>query len=414
MRAAPEVNMRPTPPLSSTTERIRPPVFAELQGRIDRLVAEGRVLVPLHIGDTCVMPPEAARRAMTTLDGEDETLLRYGPTAGLLPLRRALATTLSRRGIDVDATNDILVGNGATHALYCAARAVLDPGDEVLLASPYWPLAPGIFTACGAINVEVPLTQRLYETPSLDVADVFRSKITPRTKALYFISPNNPDGKVLARAHVDAILEVAKEYDLWIFADEVYADTVFDGTHVSMLDVPGARDRTIVAHSLSKSHALSGCRVGFVVATPPVIASARRVSTHTAFNVPVAMQRVAEAALGDAGFAKAARDGYRRARDVAAKALEGSGIRFFMPEGATYLFLDCRPVLGEGEGARPLLGLLEHAVERGVILAPGDAFGQGFASFARLCFTSVPEHQLREGVSGLRHAIDTFASQRTA
>src|SRR5690606_38601702 len=151
----------------------------------------------------------------------------------------------------------------------------------VLLASPYWPLAPGVFSACGAVPVDVPLTQRLYEDGAIDPAAALAASLTPRTKAVYVISPNNPDGKVLSRGQVESIAAFAREHDLWIFADEVYADVVFEGAHASFASVLDARDRTITLHSLSKSHALAGLRVGFVVAPPPVVASARRVSTHT-------------------------------------------------------------------------------------------------------------------------------------
>ena len=191
--------------LSQTAARIRPPVFSELQTRIDRLAASGQEIVPLQIGDTFLLPPERARKILAELQADDASLYRYGATAGLAPLREAFAKRLRAHGREVDPANEVHVGNGGTHALFCAARALLDDGDEVLLASPWWPLAPGIFTSCGAINVEVPLTQRLYEDPALDVAAAFSAKITPRTKAIYFISPNNPDGKVLGRFSVEGL-----------------------------------------------------------------------------------------------------------------------------------------------------------------------------------------------------------------
>jgi aspartate/methionine/tyrosine aminotransferase len=405
--------MQRTPPLSSTAARIRPAVFAELQARIDRFTKErGDELVPLQIGDTHLAPPEAARRALASLDPNDATLFRYGSTAGLAPLRAAIARTLAPRGLDVDPEGEVLLGNGGTHALFCAARAVLDAGDEVLLASPYWPLAPGVFTSCGAVPVDVPLTQRLYRDRDgeLDAGALLEARIGARTKAIYLISPNNPDGKVLARRDLERVARVAEEHDLWVFSDEVYADTVFDGEHASIAALPGMRARTIVLGSLSKSHALAGCRVGFAVAPAPVVASARRVSTHSAFNVSVAMQRAALAALEDDAFPRVARATYRSARDAAARALEGSGVGFHLAEGATYLLLDFAPLLAELPGAPPLLAVLERAVDRGVLLAPGAAFGDAYGACARLCFTAVPEDRLKKGVERL---LDAVASLRT-
>jgi aspartate/methionine/tyrosine aminotransferase len=408
--------MRPTPPLSTTAARIRPPVFAELQGRIDRLGARGLDLVPLQIGDTWLAPPAEAQRALAALDPGDASLYRYGATGGLAALREAVARAVGRHGLAIDPEAEVLIGNGGTHALFCVARAVLDAGDEVLLASPYWPLAPGVFTSCGAVPVEVPLTQRLYDDPTLDAGALFAAALGPRTKALYLISPNNPDGKVLSRRDLESIAALACEHDLWVISDEVYADTVFEGEHLSIASLPGMRDRTIVLHSMSKSHALAGCRIGFAVAPPPVIASARRVATHSAFNVSVAMQRVAAAALGDDAFPRAARDGYRDARDRAMAALESAPVKVHRAQGATYLFVDFTPAFAamgpSRAGPRPLLALLERAVDRGVLVAPGDAFGAGYDRSARLCTTAAPPDRVVLGIERLLDALAALSEGR--
>jgi aspartate/methionine/tyrosine aminotransferase len=382
--------------LSKTGVRIRPPVFAELQARIDRLAASGQEIVPLQIGDTSVPRPVDARRALASLPGDDEALLTYGPTAGVSALREAFAKYLRLHGREVHPAHEIHVGSGGTHALFCAARAVLDQDDEIMLASPWWPLAPGIFTACGAIPVEVPIQQRLYADAAFDVGAAFSSAVTPRTKAMYFSSPNNPDGKVLGRRELEAIADVAKAHDLWVFSDEVYADTVFDGReHVSIATLPGMRERTITVHSLSKSHALAGLRIGCVVADPALIAVARRVSTHSVFNVPVAMQRAAIAALEDDAFPRNTCAEYLRARDAAVRALEGAPVRFHVAEGSIYLFVDF---------GVPVSPILERAVDRGVVLAPGEAFGS-YGTCARLCFSAAPLEAVLRGIDRLRAAL---------
>ena len=415
--------MKRTPPLSSAAARIRPPVFAELQARIDGLAARGVALVPLQIGDTWLAPPDGARRALAEIDASDTSIYRYGATAGLPALREGIARVVKAHGLDVDPADEVLVGNGGTHALYCAARAVLDAGDEVLMASPYWPLAPGIFTSCGAMPVEVKLTQRLYDARDfaahgaagapepVDAGALFAAAITPRTKALYLISPNNPDGKVLSRRDLEQIAAVAIEHDLWVFSDEVYASSVFDGEHVSIASLPGMRERTIVLHSMSKSHALAGCRIGFAIAPRPVVASGRRVSTHSGFNVSVVMQRMALAALADDDFPLRAKETYRDARDRAMSALApaGGSVKVHRAEGATYLFVDFAPAFAEmgpeRAGPRPLFALLERAVDRGVLLAPGDAFGAGYETCARLCTTAVPADRVVLGIERLLEAL---------
>jgi aspartate/methionine/tyrosine aminotransferase len=368
--------------------------------------------VPLQIGDTWLAPPAEAQRVLTELDATDPSIYRYGATGGLTALRDAVAAAVRRHGVEVDPETEVLIGNGGTHALFCAARAVLDDGDEVLMASPYWPLAPGVFTSCGAIPIEVPLTQRLYADPTVDAGAAFSALIGPRTKAIYVISPNNPDGKVLSRRDLEGIAAVARAHDLWVFSDEVYADIVFDGEHVSIASLEGMRERTIVLHSMSKSHALAGCRVGFAVAPPAVIASARRVSTHSGFNVSVVMQRAALAALSDLAFPGAAKETYREARDRALAALAGANVVAHRAQGGTFLFLDFTPAFAamgpERAGPRPLLTLLEHAVDRGVLLAPGDAFGAGYESCARLCTTAVPIERVLQGIEHLREALSAM------
>jgi aspartate/methionine/tyrosine aminotransferase len=380
--------------LSAAAQRIQPPVFSALQTRIDELTAKGAELIPLQIGDTHVAPPSLATDALASLERDDASLHRYGATAGIAELRAAIAKRLGR---EVDPVNEILIGNGGTHALFCAARAVLDDGDEVILASPYWPLAPGIFTTCGAYPIEAPLTQRLYDDPSgVDPFAIFEAVRTPKTRAVYFISPNNPDGKVLSSVHIARIADFARAHDLWVFADEVYDEVVFGTRPPSIATLPGMRERTIELHSLSKSHALAGIRVGYVAAPASVVSLGRRVSTHSAFNVSVAMQRAALAAIADAEFPPRACSTYRDVRDECAAALTRAGLRFHLPEGATYFFIDF---------GTPALPILERAVERGVLLAPGHAFGAGYANFARLCFTSVPPAKVLEGIARLAAAV---------
>jgi aspartate/methionine/tyrosine aminotransferase len=256
--------------------------------------------------------------------------------------------------------------------------------------------------------VEVPFTSRLAAEPGLDAGELLESAVTPRAKAIYVTTPNNPDGAVLTREQLASVARVAIENDLWVFSDEVYAEVTYGAPHVSIASLPGMAERTVVVQSLSKSHALAGARIGAVIAPEPVVAAARRVGVHTVFNVPVAMQRAAALAMsgGDA-WMRAALIDYRAARDEAAAALAGSGLRFATAQGATYLFLDFEAVLG----GRPLSVALERAIDHGVLLTPGEAFGRGYERFARLCFTAVPRPRLAEGCARLRAAVESLASR---
>jgi aspartate/methionine/tyrosine aminotransferase len=166
-------------------------------------------------------------------------------------------------------------------------------------------------------------------------------------------------------------------------------------------------ERTISVYSLSKACALAGARIGFAVAPERVITTARRLAIHSVYNVPVASQRVGVQALANAGaWIAEARGEYRAARDATLAALAGSGVDVAIPEGGSYVFIDFRRVLA----GRPLRGLLERAIERGVLLAPGYGFGASFEEFARLCFTSVPLPDVLEGIARLRLAMSDFVA----
>jgi aspartate/methionine/tyrosine aminotransferase len=397
--------MSERPALSRSAQAIRASVFADLATRIEARAKSGGDLVALHIGDTHIEPPAAARFGGVEEGAYDPALYRYGAITGLEPLKAAFAAQLVAAGRgpgEIDPPRQVLVGAGATHAIFCGLRAVLEPGDEVLVAAPYWPLSVGIVRAAGGSPVEVPLTNRLYADPSLDPAAVLQAAIGPRTRALYLITPNNPDGYVLDDTQLASIARLAVAHDLWVLADEVYADYTFERPHVSIARHPGMAERTLSAYSLSKSHALAGARVGFLVAPERVVALARRVATHSVFNVPVAAQRLALAALGaGAGWVDAAREAYREARNVTLASLQGTGVVAHAPHGGNYVFIDFAPVLG----GRSITGLLECAIDHGVLLAPGDGCGEAYGSWARLCYTAVPRTLLSEGLERLRSAL---------
>jgi len=251
-------------------------------------------------------------------------------------LKEAFVARLAASGHgppQVDSAREVLVAVGATHAIFCGLRAVLDAGDEVLVAAPYWPLAVGIVRAAGAVPVEVPLTTALYANPSLDAATILEASLTPRTRAVYLITPNNPDGKVLSGIDLASIARFAIAHGLWVIADEVYADYVYDGAarlHRAARRNGGANGVRVLAlqepRARRRPHRVRRC------------ARTRRDGrdarcNHTVFNVPVAAQRVALAALrSPEPWIDAARREYRDARDATLRAFDGSGLRVFSPE----------------------------------------------------------------------------------
>ncbi len=400
--------MSTAPRLAHGAATMRKGVFAALEERIAEVARAGKTLCPLHIGDTHLAPPEAARRALAE---SHAGLFRYGPTGGAPKLREALAAYVTERRGAPTSADEILVGVGGTHALHCVSRVLLDPGDEVVVLSPYWPLAPGIFEAQGARVVEVraDLGASSHEVSGAELAARIRQAVGPRTRAVYFVSPGNPDGAIFTREHLAAILDVADEHDLWVLADEVYADVAyvphlafraaFDGDRGRR-----ARARSVSLYSFSKSFAMAGQRVGFAVAPPQVVAGALRISTHTVFNVPLVSQNAALAALSEPSFLVDTRATYVRTRDAVALALVDVGLTDVrVPDGGVYYFLELSPFLPDTRA--PLADLLVRCIDEGVLLAPGGAFGAGFETRARLCFTSVGHDETLAGIASLGRAL---------
>jgi aspartate/methionine/tyrosine aminotransferase len=386
--------------MSAASAGLRQSVFAAL---LPRIRAEGDRLIPLYIGDTYLSPPERALRTAPEVDD----LAVYGPPPGMPELAEALARHRRERGMTVATGGERLhVGCGCTHALFTSVRSILDPGDEVLVASPYWPLIIGVLATAGATPIQVPLTGRLYAEPGLDPAAIFEEARTPATRAVYLITPNNPDGQVLSRAQLESIAAFAQRHDLWVIADEVYADFIYEGEHQSIAELPGMFERTITSYSLSKSHALAGARIGYVIAPERVIEATRRFSNHTLYNVPMAMQRVALAAVEDGkSWGDEALALYREARDATSTALDAIGLDHHRPRGGSFFFLDLSARLQR----RPLSSLLELAIDEGVLLAPGDAFGASYHRWARLCFTAAPLPQVIEGVHRFGRALEKLS-----
>ena len=362
---------------------MRQSIFATLSGRIEAFRARGGDLIPLQIGDTYLAPPQAA---LDVARRDHREISVYGRPPGLPELRQAIAAF---RGA---AAAEVHVGCGCTHALFCAVRALIDPGDEVIVASPFWPLFPGLLRTAGGVLVDVPITSQLYRDDGFDIASALEAARTERTRAVYIITPNNPDGMVYRRAHLEQIAGFVTKHDLWCLSDEVYADFVYDGEHISIAALPGMRERTVASHSLSKSHALAGARIGYVIAPEAVIEATRKISNHTVYNVPVAMQRVALAAINDGTpWLRDAATRYLAARDAASAALQGIGIKHDLPRGGSFFFIDI--------GQRDVQALLERGIDEGVLLAPGGAFGKGCESFLRLCFTGAPQDRVLEGIA---------------
>jgi N-succinyldiaminopimelate aminotransferase len=351
----------------------------------------------LHVGDTYLEPFDLARaEAQSTAD--HPRLHNYAPTQGEPVLLQAIVDKVSRRsGVTLD-PECIQVMAGATAAMGIICSALLSPGDEVIIPAPFWPLIRGAVRSRSGVAVEVPLFNRL-DDPSFDPLAALERAITPRTCAIYLNTPHNPTGRIVSEPLLAGIANLAARHDLWIISDEAYEDIYF-GTDAP--PSPFARsdmaDRVIATHSISKAYAMAGARVGYTHGPRELMAVIRGIQTFYSYCAPRPMQFAAAQALNHAdAWLFNMRQVYGQAAQLAANAL-GEPV----PQAGTFLFFDVRRFLRPEE---TLVELLERCLDAGVMLTPGTSCGDDFGHYARLCFTTVPEPDLRDALAKLRTVL---------
>ena len=340
-----------------------------------REVAGQRVL-HLERGEPDFETPRHIVEALAAAARDGAT--HYPDPCGTLPLRVALAEKLSSaNGIHCH-PEDVVVTVGATHGLFMAFHALLSPGDEVLLLSPCWMMVPRMVSLVeGARARALPAYLDLMEgalTPA-GLAERLRAGLRAETRGLYLNTPNNPTGAVLTREQLEAIAEVAVERDLWVVSDEAYEHILFDGArHVSLASLPGMAERTVTAFTFSKSYAMTGWRLGYLVSPPPLRSViGPTLGAHTTYGVFPAVQSAGLAALkGPQRQVEVMRLAYQDRRDALLAGLEGQhAIRAPRPRGAFYVFPDVSAALER----RTVWDLVREWLELGVAVLPGSAFG---------------------------------------
>jgi len=358
----------------------------------DRIAGHPGPLFPLHVGDTWMEPFEGGR--MQDLSVEDNPgMHRYCDTRGIPELVDALVEKVRTRNGQSLEPDSLLVAGGATGGLANVVGALVDPGEEVLILAPFWPLIRGIVQSFRGVPVEVPFYDRV-DSPEAAVEAV-RERLSERSVALYVCTPSNPTGVVIPEDWLAALADFARANDLWLLSDEVYEDYVYRGQHVSLGTM--APERTVSVYSFSKAYGMAGNRVGYLAGPESVIAEARKLGTHSFYHAPTSGQIAALRALeAGAGWIESARGLYREAGEHAARVL-----RLPPPGGSTFLFIDVSHLLDE----RGLHGFLEDCFEDGVLVAPGGSSGEAYQQWVRLCYTAAPPEQVREAVERLARRL---------
>ncbi len=359
----------------------------------------GRDVILLSVGDPDFDTPAAITETAIAS-------LKRGDThyADILGLPEARAAAAQRHSLDtgqlVDAAS-VAITPGAQGGLFAAAMSILDPGDEALVPEPMYVTYEATLQASGAALVRVPC--HADQGFRLDLRDL-QAAVTPRSKAIFLANPNNPTGVVMDRAQLEGIAALARQHDLWVVADEVYQSLVFEGERCSIAALPGMGERTITLNSLSKSHAMTGWRFGWLVGPPDLISHVGHLGLCNLYGLPAFIQQAGVTGLlTHLPEVAAMRAAYQRRRDLALDALRDiPGIRCLRPSAGMFMLLDVR---ASGLSARDFAwGLFEKT---GVSVLDASAFGASALGHLRLSF-AIDEAILQEAC----RRIGVFARAR--
>lgn len=347
----------------------------------------GEDVIVLTVGDPDQEPPQAVIEATAASLRRHRT--GYAPIIGYPALREAIAARVARRTGRACGIDNVAVVPGAQGGLYCAVQCLAGPGDEIVVPEPIYATYEGVIGASGARMVSVPLRP---ETGFHPDPDALAAAVTPRTRLIWINSPHNPTGAVFTPAEIAAIAGLCRRHDLWLLSDEVYEDLAFARPHVSAWSLPDMAGRTVVVSSLSKSHALPGFRLGWVVGPPALARHLFNLLLSMTYGGPAFIQDGALLALSrELPEIAALREAYRgRAAMMSALLHEAPGCRVVPPEGGMFVLLDVRATgLAAAAFAARLLA------REGVAVLPCDGFGASAAGHLRIAL-SAPEERLRE------------------
>jgi aspartate/methionine/tyrosine aminotransferase len=375
----------------------------KVDARAKALKAEGRPVIGFGAGEPDFPTPDYIVAAAVEAC-RDPRNHRYTPAGGLPELKQAIADKTRRdSGYDVSAAQ-VVVTNGGKQAIYEAFATMLDPGDEVIVPAPYWTTYPESIQLAGGVAVPVLADESQDYKVTVEQLEAAR---TDRTKVLLFVSPSNPTGAVYTSEEIRAIGRWVEEHQLWALTDEIYEHLVYDGVETGSLPVlcPELADSCVVVNGVAKTYAMTGWRVGWLIAPRDLAAAATNLQSHATSNVSNVAQRAALAAVsGDLSAVEQMKTAFdRRRRTIVSMLNEIDGVVCPMPEGAFYAYPQVKGLLGREHDGRRIESSAELAEyildEAEVAVVPGEAFGS--PGYLRLSY-ALGDDDLVEGITRLQ------------
>ncbi|MBN2125673.1 MAG: pyridoxal phosphate-dependent aminotransferase [Deltaproteobacteria bacterium] len=385
--------------LSERAGKIAPSITLTISAKAKEMKAGGAPVLNFSAGEPDFDTPEPIKEAAVRAMREGFT--KYTPAGGILELKEAVIAKYEREvGIGYS-PSEVMVSNGGKHALHNIFQAILNPGNEVIIPSPYWLSYPDMVRLSDGTPVilETGISGDYKFTP-----EDLRRAITPKTRILILNSPTNPTGAVYAAKELKEIAGVLEGEDILVISDDVYEKFVFDGQpFVNLLSLaPGLKDRVVIVNSVSKTYSMPGWRIGFALGPADLIGAATKIQGQaTSCPNAISQKAVAFALNADQGFLEEWRVSFERRRDIMVEGLKViPGIEVVNPAGAFYVFADVSEFYGRLEGVSGSVGFCDYLLKRfQIACVPGAAFGEDRC--IRFCFAT-DEASIREAMERLK------------
>lgn len=383
--------------IAARMNRMAPSGIRKVNEQALAMERAGEHVLHFEIGRPDFDTPEYIKRAASRALAEGK--VHYTSNFGLPELRQAIADKLNRENHVAYKSSEILVTVGLSEAVLAVLASLLDEGDELLVPDPVWLNYINVPNLLGARAVSYHLKEENGYQPDLEE---IRSRITPKTRGIVLVSPNNPTGSVLQESVLRQLAEIVKANDLMVLSDEIYERLVYDGAqHISIASLPGMKEHTFTLNGMSKAYAMDGWRLGYVAAPEEYITVMNKFHQHNTTCAPNFVQVASVAALTQEGdeVQQMVRE-YQRRRDYTVQAINAiEGLSCLCPQGAFYLFINCKR-LGKSSSE-----LSRYFLEQAKIaLVPGDVFGPGGAGYLRMSFAASYEN-IVEGCARLKTAV---------
>lgn len=394
--------------IAERAKKVKPSPTLAVDSKAKELKAKGFDVVNFGVGEPDFDTPEHIKEA--AIKAIRDGFTKYTPVGGIDELKDSIIEKLDRdNGLRYNREN-IIVSCGAKHSLYNIAQAIFGPGDEVIIPAPYWVSYPDQVL----INDAQPVIVETYEEDNFTLRpELLKEKITKNTKALILNSPSNPTGFIYDKKTLESIAEIAIEHNIYVISDEIYEKLIYDGEqHISIASLGNEiKEKTIVVNGLSKSHAMTGWRIGYAAGPVEIIKTMTKIQSQSTSNPTSIAQKAAIAALrGPQDCVEKMRQEFEKRRDYLIEGLNSiSGVSCRIPKGAFYAFPNVSKILDKKTSNKNINSSMElsiYLLEKALVaLVPGSAFGA--EGFIRISYATSMEN-LKRGIERIKEAAETL------